>query len=262
MSLSIVIGIILIGGGFVGIFFVVAKKIPKLIKLQETQPLPHVGFKEKIKIWFAGIKYTSYRPMALVWLEKNLRKLRVSILKIDNLFIGLIAKARERSQVWTIRSRAWMEHTHLKKREELKVLETLDKVEVSENLEKIKAEVAKDEDKALKEKIETLANGDEEEEETEKIQTSPDIEISMSDVQESSQSTEEEKKYIDMIAANPKDAVAYRELGFLYLGQKNYSDARACFRRALKINSEDSEVKNKLDEIKGLKGKKLANGAQ
>jgi len=256
MPLLTLVGIILVVVGLVGIFFVVAEKIPKLIKLEESQPLPPVSVREKIKTLLTGIKYSSYRPLALEWLEKNLRKLRVLILKIDNLFLSLIAKARERSQVWKIRSRAWMEHTHLKKKEQLKVLETLDKVEVSENLEKIKAEVAKDEDQALKEKIATLATSDEAvEQKADELETVLNSVFLAEPASENPEVSEEEKKYIDIIAADHKNADAYRALGFIYLNQKNYSDARACFRRVMKLKPEDQEVKNKLEEIKGLRGK-------
>ena len=71
---------------------------------------------------------------------------------------------------------------------------------------------------------------------------------------------DDERRYIDEIAQNPKNKEAYRALGFIYLSQKNFSDARACFRRVLKLNPEDGEVKNKLEEIKGLRGKRITGG--
>jgi tetratricopeptide (TPR) repeat protein len=252
MTIATIVGLILTGVGLVGIFFLVIKKIPTLIKLQEIQVASQIGLGERLRARIKGIRYSTYRPKALEWLEKNLRKFRVLILKIDNLFIDLIKRSRERSQVWQIRSGAWREYMHLKKKEKLQVLETLDKAEVSETLEKINQEVAKDEDVAFKEKVETIANGN-----GTKVEASEPSVPTSSEVTEEVPVTDEEKKYIDLIAANPKDANAYRALGFLYLNQKNYSDARACFRRVLKFNPQDEEVKNKLNEIKGLKGKNI-----
>jgi len=230
----------------------VMKKIPTLIKLQEIQVAPQISLGERLRARIKGIRYSTYRPKVLEWLEKNLRKFRLLILKIDNLFVDLIKRSRERSQVWQIRSGAWREYMHLKKKEKLRVLETLDKAEVSETLEKINQEVAKDEDVAFKEKVETIANGS-----GTKIEEPTPLVPTSSQVTEEVPVSDEEKKYIDLIATNPKDANAYRFLGFLYLNQKNYSDARACFRRVLKFNSQDEEVKDKLNEIKGLKGKNL-----
>ncbi len=257
MSLVTIIGLILAIGGFLGVSFMIARKIPTLVKIEEFPFLLQTSLAEGIKNKIKALRYSTYRPLVLESLEKSLRKFRVFILKIDNLFIGLIKRSREKSQVWKIRSSAWSEHRRLKKREKLQVLEKLDKVEVSETLEKIKQEVAKEEDKALKEKIEAMANG----EVVEAVsQAQPEIinrEANVvPSVPENTVVTEEEKKYIDRIAENHKDVDAYRALGFLYLNQKNYSDARACFRRVLKLKPDDQEVKNKLNEIKGLRAKK------
>jgi len=265
MSIVTIIGIILTATGLLGVILMIARKVPLLVKLGDVTSAPSVSLGERFKNRLKGIKYSTYRPLTLDWFEKSLRKFRVLILKMDNLFINLIKKSRERSQVWKIRSGAWMEHTRLKKKEKLQVLETLDKVQISQELEKITKEVAKDEDKALKEKIEekieTLANGNGQD-----VLAEPLAEISEANEKAAADNdavapvSEEEKKYIDMIAENPKDGQAYRGLGFIYLNQKNYSDARACFRRALKLNSQDEEVRIKLNEIKGLRSKKAVGG--
>ncbi|MBU1102362.1 tetratricopeptide repeat protein [Patescibacteria group bacterium] len=257
MSLVTIVGLILAIGGFAGVVFMIARKIPTLVKTEEFPTLPQTSLAEGIKNKIKALRYSTYRPLVLESLEKSLRRLRLFILKIDNFFVGLIKRSREKSQVWKIRSHAWSEHRRLKKREKLQVLERLDKVEVSETLEKIKQEVAKEEDNALKEKIEAMVNG-----ETAEVipLVQPEILNSEANVVspavENTAVTEEEKKHIDRIAENHKDVDAYRALGFLYLNQKNYSDARACFRRALKLNPQDEEVKNKLNEIKGLRAKK------
>ncbi|TSC53511.1 MAG: Uncharacterized protein LiPW39_231 [Parcubacteria group bacterium LiPW_39] len=248
----------------------VVRKIPTLAKLSPpTQNAPAISWREKFRFHLREIKYSTYRPLILSWLEKVLRKLRLLILKTDNLFINWIKFARSKSEVWTIRSRAWMEHRRLKKKAKAQVLEKLDKVELSQTLEKIKLEAAAEEDEALKEKIKNL-NGDgigravlpQTTNEDKKeflpvygVKSAPETAQAVQ-TPEIAPAEPEEKKYIDLIAQNPKDTAAYRALGFIYLKQKNYSDARACFRQVLKIEPDDTGIKIKLDEIKGLKNKK------
>jgi len=258
MSWLTIIGFILCGGGLIGVLFLVIRKIPTLSKLEEMPRLENEEkFFEKFKQQLRGVKYSTYRPMILNWLEKNLRKFHLITLKIDNFFVKWIKHSREKSEVWTIRSRAWMEHRRINKRKKAQLLEKLDRVEVSETLEKITQEVAKDEDKALSEKIESVIENKEEPVLTEAVGTSL-TESKPEQPEETTDEapTEEEKKYIDLISKNPKDVEAYRALGFIYLEQKNYSNARACFRRVLKKRPEDEEVKNKLEEIKGLRSAK------
>ena len=265
MTILLVFAIIFIFTGLIGIGSLVFNKIPTILKLPEN---PQFSAREtlagEMKNRLEAIKYSSYQPLILNWLEKLLRKIRIFILKTDNLFIDWIGSARERSQVWTIRSKAWMEHRRLKKREKNQILETLDKAEISHELEKIKAEVAKDEDRAFKEKVEVINGENFKDKQTEEIETA-DSSIVLEEPAFGPDAilAEEEKKCIDAIAQNPKDMLAYRTLGFVYLKQKNYSDARACFRQILKLNPEDTEVLNKLEEIKGLRNKKpaeVANG--
>lgn len=59
-----------------------------------------------------------------------------------------------------------------------------------------------------------------------------------------------EKELIAIIAKNPQDIEAYKNLGFLYLEQKNYRDARSSFEEALRINPEDKEAGKQLKELK------------
>ncbi|MFH1745217.1 MAG: tetratricopeptide repeat protein [bacterium] len=267
MPWLIIIGSILCGGGLIGIVFLVVKKIPTLAKLSEMpQPASESKFFENFIIWLKEIKYSTYPPLILNWLEKNLRKFHLLILKMDNFFVKWIKSSRERSEVWTIRSRAFLEHRRIKKREKAQLLEKLDRVEVSETMEKITQEVARDEDEALTEKIESVTEKKETPIITESLIKTIAADVTELPVEatalEQSQTeeatteeapTEDEKRYIDLIAKNHKDIDAYRSLGFIYLEQKNYSNARACFRRVLKKRPEDEAVKNKLEEIKGLR---------
>ncbi|KKT76220.1 MAG: hypothetical protein UW72_C0009G0020 [Parcubacteria group bacterium GW2011_GWF2_44_7] len=239
MSTISIIGIILTAGGFLGAIIIISRKMPVLAKLSEENLMPKKIFRESLVIRFKSIKYSSLRPLLFNWLEKVLRKLRLSFLKIDNIFLTMIGQARENSQTWSIRSKAWLEHRRLKKKQKIQVLEELDKVEISEGLDKVKREVSKDEDKAFKQKIEIVAK---ESEPTENLDA-------------------QEKDLIDAIAKKPKNIEAYKELGFLYLKKKNFPDARSCFRQVLKLNPEEIEIGRKLEEIIGLEEEKPAEGA-
>ena len=258
MSWLIIIGSILCGGGILGILFLIARKMPTLAKLSEMpQPVIKEKFFENFTMRLKEIKYSTYRPLILGWLEKNLRKFHLLILKMDNFFVKWIKSSRERSEIWTVRSRAFLEHRRIKRREKAQLLEKLDKVEVSETLEKITQEVVKDEDKALTEKIESVIENNEKP----AVIEAP-VEVTAIEQNQAEEATieeaptEDEKKYIDVIAKNPKDVDAYRALGFIYLEQKNYSNARACFRRVLKKRPEDEGVKKKSEEIRGLRSAK------
>jgi len=228
--------------------------MPTLANLsQEPQPSLNGKLGEEIKARIRGIKYSNFLPMALTQLEKNLRRLRLFVLRIDNLFVALIKKSRDHSDVWTIRSRAWMEHRRLKKKEKIQLLEQLDKVEVSQTIQNIAKEVAKDEDEAFKEKV-AIVNSVEDENVVEPLIVQPIEE--QPEEEEILTVSEEEKKYIDAIAQNPKDVESYRALCDMYFNRQSYSDARACFRQVLKLDPSDEATKAKLESIKGLKSAK------
>lgn len=257
MSWITLVGAILFAVGALGALLLVARKIPTLAKLsREEQPSLNGKLGEEIKVRLNGLKYSNFLPLFLGQLEKNLRRFRLSILRIDNLFVNWIKQAREWGDAWTIRSRAWMEHRRLRKKEKIYPLEKLDKVEVSENLEKIHKEVAKEEDLAFKEKVE-IVNSVEEEKVIESVpgqETEP-----LPEEEEILTVSEEEKKYIDAIAQNPKDVASYRALCDIYFNRQSYSDARACFRQVLKLDPTDEATKAKLESIKGLRGGKKIN---
>ncbi len=239
-----------------------ARKIPALAKLPEIE---RAWIQQRWWEWLISnlkaLRYSTYQPAILHSLEKALRRARLWFLKIDNLFERLIKNSRSTSEAWTIKSRAWMEHRRLKKREKTHVLEKLDKAEVSHEIEKIHQAMAKEEDAALLEKIDNLSEAVEIVQEM--IEKTPEealIEITEEAaheaVEEVASVTPEEQQYIDQISENPKNIEAYRALGFIYLRQRNYSDARACFRRVLKHQPGDEAVKIKLEEIKGLRSVK------
>ena len=254
MSYLLISGLILAIGGLIGVLIMAVRKMPTLAKLLlEPKPkLPSESLGEKVKTRLQGIKYSGFLPQMMSSLEKGLRRFRLLILKTDNFFVALIKRARNKSDTWNIRSRAWMEHRRLKKKEKTQLLENLDKVEISQTLERTKEEVAKDEDKAFQEKVE-IVNCVEEAEVVEPVVGEPVIKP---DEEEILTVSEDEKKQIDAIVQNPKDTEAYRALCDIYFHQQNYSDARACFRQLLKLAPGDADAKAKLESIKGLRGAK------
>jgi len=68
---------------------------------------------------------------------------------------------------------------------------------------------------------------------------------------------EKEENLLRTLKQNPKDVKAYRELGFLYLEQDNFQDAKAAFEEVLKINPDDEIAKQELDKIN-----KIENGTR
>lgn len=65
--------------------------------------------------------------------------------------------------------------------------------------------------------------------------------------------TEEEKKWIEIIAKSPKNVTAYKELGMLYYRQYNLKDAKECFKMAIKLGSKDKKIREILKEIREKK---------
>jgi len=218
------------GLSLVGVAVIIFRKIPLLLKLpakpQEGQEQVYLlkALFQRIILRLRGLRYSHYQPALAAWFEKTLRKLRLSLLKIDNLFLKLIGSSREKTQIWTVRSRAWMEQHRLKKIQKLKVLEKLDQAEIFETIQKAKEEVK---------------NG--------KGEKKPAVEKVILSEEELRQN--EERNCIDMIARDPRSVEAYKRLGFLYCEQGNKEDAKNCFRQVLKLNPDDLEVISKMKEL-------------
>lgn len=175
-----------------GIGFIVFKKIPLLVKLpaEPEAVLPRQSLKEKLFNQLKEVSRLNYWLIFLNWLEKTLKKIRILFLKLDNLVILLIAKLREISHNFTIKSKAWMSEKRMRRIEKLRLLADL---------------------KRTKE--------------------------------------EKEEIFLRIIRQNPKDIKAYKELGNLYLEDKNYQDAKSAFEEVLKINPEEEIAKEKLEEL-------------
>ena len=91
-----------------GIGFIVFKKIPLLVKLpaEPEAVLPRQSLKEKLFNQLKEVSRLNYWLIFLNWAEKTLKKIRILFLKLDNLVILLIAKLREISHNFTIKSKA------------------------------------------------------------------------------------------------------------------------------------------------------------
>jgi len=61
-----------------------------------------------------------------------------------------------------------------------------------------------------------------------------------------------EKIYIEIITKDKRNARAYKGLGRIYKRQRNFIDACSSFEQAIKINPEDQEAREQLEEIKNL----------
>lgn len=58
-----------------------------------------------------------------------------------------------------------------------------------------------------------------------------------------------EEALIGRIAENPRDAVAYEELGDYYFATRNMRDAKSCYRQALKLHPTNRAVKIKIRRL-------------
>jgi tetratricopeptide (TPR) repeat protein len=211
---------------------IILRKIPLLLKLpvkpQEGQEQVFLfrAIAQRIMLRLRGLRYSSYQPALAAWFEKILRKLRLLLLKIDNVFVRMIGSSREKTQIWTVRSRAWMEQHRLKKIKKLEVLEKLDQAEIIETIQKAKEDVKN-------------GNGKKEKK----------AEVQKPEISEEEIRLAEETSCIDLIARDPRNVEAYRRLGFLYCEQGNKEDAKNCFKQVLKLNPDDLEVISKMKEL-------------
>ena len=217
-----------------GMAFIVYKKIGAILQFPQKpeQIIPEEKLVrqswEKIKELTLALKRKSWGPALLSWFEKRLRQLRIVFLKIDNLIQKVLERAKDKSQTWSVRSRAWSEKKRLDKLDRIKVLEKRDKIEFMEMIEEGEAE--KKEDGPAAKKIDR-------------------------ETEEKKAFLESEKEYINRVAENPRDKNAYLELGRLYLEQNNLEDAQSSFLQVLKLEAKNEEAQSLLAQVE----EKLAN---
>lgn len=97
----------------ISLIILISRKIPILMQLprQPEVTAPH----QTIWQWLVKLKLSEYFILLINLLEKGLRKIRVVFLRVDNLFIQLIQKTREKSQVLNIRYEAWIKQLTTRK---------------------------------------------------------------------------------------------------------------------------------------------------
>lgn len=182
--------------GLIGALVIIFRKIPVLLKLpsQPDESYQKLPLNNKASNLIKGIPSSPRYGLALLNItEKLLRRVRILFLRLDNFFVALINRSRNKSHDLAIKSKEWMSARRMKKIEKLKLMASL--------------------------------------------RTTPE---------------QKEEGLLRSLRHNPKDIKAYKELGALYLEQKNYQDATAAFEEVLKINPEDESAKEKLEEIKNL----------
>lgn len=67
------------------------------------------------------------------------------------------------------------------------------------------------------------------------------------------QDVAEEKKWIKIIASDPQNIEAYKNLGEFYFQRKDYQKAEESFRKVFSLNPHNEEAKKRLEELKRLK---------
>ncbi len=166
-----------------------------------------------------------------VWLEKILRKIRISFLKIDNQIISLLGKLREKH-----------------------IATEIDKSEGSNNMQKdkdTKKEEVEENDINKKEagfmendlqKIEVLENINSGAIENKKKEI-------INNISKEEDTKGKEKEYLDVILKNPIDIKTYWKLGIIYSRRRNYKDAISCFRQITKIDPTYKKAKKKISDL-------------
>lgn len=200
--------------------------------------------KEKFFYLYSRIKerinreeYQKKIDLMWVWLEKTLRKVRISFLKIDNKIVLLLDKLREKQ-------------TEL----EVEKDEQIDSAEEKDKEESLKKEESIVENKSQDSKpSESMISG----EAAKTISESKDKqEEIIGSISEKENAKGKEKEYIKMILKNPIDIKAYWNLGVVYSRRKNYKDAISCFRQITKIDPTYFKAKKKISDLmKRMKNK-------
>ncbi len=285
-----------------GIFLIIIRKIPAAALLNEKKEnekkqtasimdiMPAIRdrsfFKFKIKIEYRKsiIKFACF-------LEKILRKIRLNILKIENLFNGWIGILRENTKKNTtnlsIEKKRFFEYKTDKFKEMAQKWQNQAFRIIEEGVEKslvmMKTEGGKKKKANKIVKTDKVERADKVKNFFEKAQkiripknfqsvpasAAPQIlkiteksamlevfekvnHIKAEKVLKKKPVFENEQVYIERIAKNPRNTEAYRMLGLLYMSQKNYTDAIASFEEIIKKNKNDKDAREMIFKIKEI----------
>ena len=223
----------------IGIFVVLGRKIPRLARLSEEEMF-FLDRRKSLEQKNREINNHQHQVNLMANLEKFLRRVRIWVLKTENILSEWIKKSKEKS--WRIRQKS----KHLMERRKTEVKNK----RLPEFIKRIKIWQRSPEettDNLIKTEKETIF--------------SEKPEISLADLSEESnrisiadleKPIKEEQQWIDLIIQNPKNMIAYKSLGLLYFKQHNYSDAKASLEMAVKLGSGDKKVKEVLEELKEI----------
>lgn len=198
-----------------GIFFMIIRKVPILMKLPRQPEV--VLHPQPLMRKIIHLKFSSYFNFIIIinWIERNLRKIRIYFLKLDQWLMELIKKVRERSQILTIRYYAWLDQRKIKR---------------------IKVRVKTDSGREIIKETVSITDG-------------LGIAIPAKAVAPVRDFKTEEDALIKLLTQNPKDVAVYKKLGYFYLEQKNYHDAREAFNQVLKLKPRDKEAKEQISKL-------------
>jgi len=229
------------------IIIILGRNIPKIkdmdsesLFFQETKDEQE---KEKFFYLYSRIKerinreeYQKKIDLMWVWLEKTLRKIRISFLKIDNRIVLLLDKLRKKQIELEADKNEQIDNVEKKTEEEKKERDKF--LQKEENI----AENELQKSKALK----SMASSEEAEIVSENKDGQEEI---ISNISEKENAKGKEKEYIKMILKNPIDIKAYWNLGVVYSRRKNYKDAISCFRQITKIDPTYFKAKKKISDL-------------
>lgn len=177
---------------------------------------------EKIKTYANKIperlRLEKIKYLVLQFLEKNLRKIKVWLMKIENIAADLTKKIGEKAK-------------NFNKTEQNNNNSTSQETQQSSTPEPLPTE-------QQNQKIENPNKTN--------LESSK---LNYLNIEQKKEFIEQEKEFIYRIAKNPGDIKSYLLLGNLYLNFKNYDDAAQSFRQIIKIDPNNKEAKDGLRKI-------------
>lgn len=220
----------------IGIILFLIKKNPEIQKLTEKEQAmvknnqndtsEHISINGKIK------------RKALIVLEKNIKKIQVLFLKLENFFTSWGEKIRKKRNAKT-------ESLSIVKEDSAKK-EKLDSI--ADKLEKYIPSKA-----SIREKL-NLKQRKRQEETDEKFFRPIISDKIVVPKRRREIKNRLEELLIERIAVNPKDIEAYERLGEYYLEIKNLEHAKECFKQVIRLNPANLSVRYKIKKLERMLG--------
>lgn len=186
-----------------------SENTPTADQFLKTAKIKLLLIKSIERLHFQEIKYSTFQ-----FLEKNLRKIKIYLMRVENIASNLTKKLSEKIRKFD------------------QAQEETEKNNSTQETTRVNQEEKKDDQ--IKEATASQTNT-----EPQDIHR-PELDREF---------IEQEKEFIYRIAKNPNDIESYVALGDLYLGMKNYDDAKQSFKHALKINLDNKRAKAGIKKI-------------